>query len=404
MSERRTVYLDYNATTPLDPRVADALSQATLEFYANPSSPHVPGRRAATALRAAREQVASAVNALPDEIVFTSGATESNNLAILGCARAVRDRRTILVSAVEHKSVLEPARTLRAHGFRVVEIPVRSSGVIDSDALAKALDQSVFLVSVQLANNEVGAIQPLAQVADLAHSVGALVHSDAAQALGRVTIDVHGSEVDLISLSSHKCYGPRGIGVLLIRGGARRSGLVPLFVGGGQEFELRPGTENVPSVVAFARACELAASEVNDNPPRISTLRDRLEGMLLRQLPGARSNTAGERRLSSTISLFVPGCDAEAVIANLPDVAISGGSACSSGGFTPSHVLRAMGRSACESASTLRISVGRFTTDADVDYAAQRISSVVRKLSGYSIPSYADAPEIIDHQPSQYRA
>jgi cysteine desulfurase len=352
-----------------------------LEGYANPSSTHRQGRAVLSAVSAAREQIAAVLGATPGEVAFTSGATESNNIAILGAARAAPlARRRVVVSAVEHKAVLEIAAALARSGFGVEIVPVDCDGRADLSALSRMIDETTALVSVQAASNEIGTLQPVAEIAQVTHRVGALFHCDAAQAVGRIPVDVRDWDVDLLSLSGHKFYGPKGVGALYVRGGFRAAPLEPLMYGGGQEGGLRPGTLNVPGIVGLGRAAEIVTAELSAEMQRVGVLRDQLEQILLQQLPAARRNGALSRRLAGNTSIRFPGVDAQAVIANLPDVALSTGSACSSGAPEPSHVLTAIGLSRTEASETIRVGLGRFTRQADVEYAAARIIEAVFRI------------------------
>lgn len=353
-----------------------------LETYANPSSSvHAHGRRAAEAVEMARAQVANAIGAAAGEIVFTSGATESNNLAIHGAARAApRDRNKLLATAVEHKCVLETGKWLATQGYEFVTIPVSRDGVLDLGALVDLVDERTILVSVQAASNEVGTIQPIGEVAQIVHRAGALLHCDAAQALGRIPVDVVQWDVDSMSLSAHKCYGPKGVGALYLNGGPRRASLEPLLFGGGQEAGLRPGTLNVPGIVGFGKACDIVVEGLSVESRRVGRLRDWLESLLLGGLEGVHRNGALARRLPGNSSLWFDGVEADALIANLPEIALSTGSACSSGALEPSHVLTAMGLSREEANRTVRIGIGRFTMEDELAFAAERIGEAVAQI------------------------
>jgi cysteine desulfurase len=378
---RDPIFLDNHATTPCDPRVVEVMLPFFLQGYANPSSTHRQGRAVAAAVTDAREQIASLLGSSPGEVAFTSGATESNNLAILGAARAAPDtRRRVLVSAIEHKAVLEPARALAREGYQVEVLPVESDGRIDLAVLSRLIDETTAIVSIQAASNEIGTLQPVAEIAQIVHEAGALFHADAAQAVGRIPVDVREWDVDLLSLSGHKCYGPKGVGALYVRGGYRSAPMDPLMFGGGQEGALRPGTLNVPGIIGLGRAAEIAATELVTEMQRIGALRDLFEKTLLQLLPDAQRNGAMLRRLPGNSSVRIPGVDAQAVVANLPDVAFSTGSACSSGAPEPSYVLLAMGLSRSHAAETLRVGLGRFTREADVEYAAARIAEVAVRI------------------------
>jgi len=376
------VYLDYHASTPCDSRVVEAMLPFFLETFANPSSSvHTQGRRAAEAVEQARARVALAIGAAAGEIVFTSGATESNNLAIHGAARAASGgRKKLLAISVAHKCVLSTCKWLSTQGYEFAAIPVTGDGAVDLAALVDLVDDRTILVSVQAANNEVGTIQPIAEVAQIVHRAGALLHSDAAQALGRIPMDVDLSGVDLLSLSAHKCYGPKGVGALYVSGGVRKAPLEPLLYGGGQEGGLRPGTLNVPGIVGFGRACEIAAEEGPIESRRVGRLRDWLESLVLEAVEDVHRNGALSRRLPGNSSLRFDGVEADALIANLPDIALSTGSACSSGAIEPSHVLTAMGLSREQSYGTVRLGIGRFTMEDELEYAAHRICDAVTKI------------------------
>ena len=395
------VYLDNHASTPCDPRVVKEMLPYFYEKCANPaSSMHAHGRQAAEAVQNARRQVAASIGAEPTEIIFTSGATESNNLAILGAAGASScGRRRILVGAIEHKSVLAPCRSLLKQGFDVEIVPVAGDGSIDLHALADMLDESTFLVTVQAANNEIGTIQSVSEVCELAHASGALLHCDAAQALGRVGIDVSIWGADLLSLSGHKCYGPKGIGALYIRGGARSAPLKSLVHGGGQEFDVRSGTLNVPGIVGLGAAADFAERERLSDSEKIGRLRDGFERQVISAIPTARRNGATAARVAGNSSLTFPGIEAEALIARLGDVHCSTGAACMAGALEPSHVLSAIGLTRAEAYSTVRVGIGRFNTEDDVSYAASRLVRTVERLS--RIPAAAKTHFTSEHAVGQ---
>jgi len=352
--------------------------------FANPSSPHSSGKRAADFVRQAREQVANAVGALSEEIVFTSGATESNNLAILGAAAFIEarriDRRKVVTLPLEHPSVLEPCRRLAERGYETEMAPIRRDGRVDLNALEDCLGDDTLLLSIQAANNEIGTIQPLAEAARTAHERGAAVHCDAAQALGKIPLDPVTLDLDMMSLSAHKCYGPKGVGALWLRGGPATTPVAPLFFGGGQEKGLRPGTANTPAIVGFGEAVRLAAERLERDMDRQGRLRDHLETEVLDLVPGTAVNGALEARLPGLTSFTFPGVDADALIARLPEFDISTASACHAGTPEPSHVLRAIGLTSAEAYGTLRIGLGRDTTRADVEYAARRIGEAIGEL------------------------
>ena len=388
------VYLDNHASTPCDPRVIEEMLPYFYEECANPaSSMHADGRKAAQAVEIAREQVAASIGAEPSEVIFTSGATESNNLSILGAVGASScGRRRILAGAIEHKSVLVPCWSLRKQGFDVEIIPVAGDGRIDLDALADMIDEDTFLVTVQAVNNEIGTIQPVSEVCDLVHASGALLHCDAAQALGRIGIDVGKWGADLLSLSGHKCYGPKGIGALYVRGGARSAPLQSLVHGGGQEFDVRSGTLNVPGIVGVGAAAEFAERERRSDSQRIGRLRDRFERQVISAIPTARRNGANTTRVAGNSSLTLPGIEAEALITRLGDVHCSTGAACTAGALEPSHVLSAIGLTRAEAYSTVRVGIGRFNTQDDVSYAASRLVRTVGRLTRVPAPAKTRLP------------
>ena len=377
------IYLDNHATTPCDPAVMRAMLPYFEQIYANPSSTaHEAGRKASDAVAEAREQVANLISAQAGEMFFTSGATESNNIAILGLAYGSESsRKRIVTTAVEHKAILEPYKELAKQGMDVVVLPVGNEGRVDLNAADEAIDENTLLVSVQAANNEIGTIQPVAEIAHLAHAKGALVHCDAAQAVGKVSVDVEEWDVDLMSISAHKLYGPKGVGALYIKGGPYSMPLKPLVIGGGQERQLRAGTLNVPGIVGFGEACELCQHLMPEETNRISGLRDVFESEILSQVDSARRNGALDERLPGNSSFTFPGIDAEALIVNTPDLAISTGSACTSGAPEPSHVLLAIGRTREEADNTIRIGVGRFTTEEDIVQATESILKALYRLS-----------------------
>jgi len=376
------IYLDYNATTPCDPEVIRAMLPYFGEVYANPSSSvHRAGKIAADAVEKARTQVAELIGSLPKEIVFTGGATESNNLAIIGFARgSAGKRRRIVTTAIEHKSVLAPCRELEKDGYKVTILPVNREGHVELDMAEKTISEDTLLVSVQAANNEIGTIQPVSEIARLAHRKGALVHCDAAQAVGKIRVDVETWEVDLLSISAHKLYGPKGTGALYMKEGPYGLPLKPLVLGGGQERNLRSGTHNVPGIVGFGKACSLCIEKLEEEAHKIMGQRDRLEEELLAAVEGIKLNGATNDRLSGTTSLTFQGIDAEALIANTPEIAISTASACNSGAIEPSHVLLAIGLTREEAYSTIRIGLGRFTTEEEIARATAEIIDAVSRL------------------------
>jgi cysteine desulfurase len=371
------VYLDHHATTPLDPRVLDAMLPYLTERFGNPhSAQHAYGWAAEQAVDAARAQAAALIGALPEKIVFTSGATEANNLAIRGAVRA-GDRRHVVTCVTEHPCVLETGRALRRDGFEVTELPVRADGLLDLDRLREALRPATALVSIMAANHEIGVLQPLAEIGKLCREGGILLHTDAAQAAPWIPIDVAALGVDLMSLSAHKLNGPKGIGALYVRRGVR---LVPLFAGGGQERGLRPGTVPTPLCVGFGAACALAQAELGADAARVRALRDRLYGGLHQAMPEIRLNGAAAPRLPNNLNLCLPGIDAEDLLAELPELALATGAACTSATQQPSPVLRALGLSDEALQGSIRIGLGRTTTAGEIDFAIERLAGAVRRL------------------------
>ena len=374
-----SIYADYNATTPLDPEVRAAMNEALDVSFGNPSSIHSAGQAARRLVDRARAQVAALIGAAPDEIVFTSGGTEADNLAVLGVAGAATgERGGIVTSAVEHKAVLDPCTYLRSNGRVVTLLPVDRDGRVDLAALEATVKPNVALVSLMLANNDTGTLQPVAEAAKIAQASGALVHSDAVQAAGKLPIDVKKLGVALLSFSSHKIHGPKGAGALFVRYGAR---LAPLVHGGRQERTLRPGTENVPAIVGFGKACELAKTRLDADARRVAELRDRFEKQILARTDGTRTN-GGDSRLPNTSNIAFAGLDGEAITINLDmlGMAVSTGAACNSADKTPSHVLVAMGQTAAEARSSVRFSFGRDTTDEEIDRAANLVVQTVKFL------------------------
>jgi len=381
MRPNRPVYLDNQATTPCDPRVVAAMLPWFTERFGNPhSAEHSMGQDAAAAVEDARTHVAALIGAEPREVVLTSGATEANNIAIKGAARfALRQgdpRRRVVTVATEHKCVLESVADLADEGFEPVVLPVRPDGLLDPDALRGALAVPTLLVSVMAVNNETGVIQDIAALATIARTAGALFHTDAAQAVGKVPLDVHTQGIDLLSLSGHKLYGPKGVGALYVRRRPRVR-LQPLFSGGGQERGLRSGTLPTPLVVGLGEACRLAALEMVADTGRLAALRDRLLAGLRRGLPGMSVNGSWDRRIPGNLNLTFP-APALSILRAAPELCASTGSACSSAEVEPSYVLRAMGLSDAAAARTLRLGLGRFTSAAEVDYAADALIAAVQ--------------------------
>jgi cysteine desulfurase len=379
------VYLDYAATTPVDPRAAAAMSAClTAEGdFGNPSSLHVFGRSAALRVAQARAQVAALIGASAGEIVFTSGATESDNLAILGVARTNADRGRHLVTVrTEHKAVLDPHRHLEKEGFSVTYLTPERSGLVTPATVAAALRPDTQLVSVMYANNETGVVQDMAAIGAVCRERGVALHSDCAQAAGRIALDVGSLRLDFASLTAHKLYGPKGIGALYVRHGAR-SLLQAVIFGGGQERALRPGTLATHQIVGFGAACEIASRELPAEAPRLAALCGRLWGTLA-SLGGTRLNGEGAPRAPGILNVSFEGVEGESLASGLTGLAVSSGAACNAASAEPSYVLRALGRSSLLAGSSLRFSLGRFTTAADVDFAAEAVRHELIRLRGLS--------------------
>ena len=374
------IYLDHNATTPVEPTVAEAVGDALLTCFGNASSVHAFGQTAKAALDEARARVATLVGGEPSEIVFTSGGTESDNLAIRGAMEAAPDgRRHVITSAIEHEAVLNTLKALAAHGCTTTELPVDASGVVDPASLRDALTPETALVSVMHVNNEIGTIQPIAELARLTHEQGALFHTDAVQSGGKLPLDVGALGVDLLSLSAHKFNGPKGVGVLWVRRGSR---VVAAMTGGRQERNRRAGTENVPAIVGLGVAARIAVAQLDSEGARIGALRDRLETGVLARVPRTAVNGAPDQRAPTTSNISFDGVEAEALLIalDLEGVAVSTGSACSSGRLEPSHVLKAMGLTPHRAQSSIRFSLGLANTRDEIDRVLDVLPPVVEKL------------------------
>ena len=377
------VYFDYNATTPLASEVIEAVARASRDTFGNASSVHHFGQQAKAALDDARSELAALIHGDPSEIVFTSGGTEADNMAIRGAAEAIEPtgRRHLIASAIEHEAVLNTLKALARRGWRTTLLPVDDSGIVAPDRLREALADDTALVSIMHANNEIGTIQPIAELAQLAHARGALLHTDAVQSLGKIPVDVRGLGADLLSLSAHKFNGPKGAGALWIKRGTR---LLPTVTGGKHERNRRAGTENVPAIVGLGVAARLAGGKLGAEAARVAALRDRLEEGILGGVPGTAVNGARGSRVPNTSNISFDRVEAESLLIalDLEGIAVSTGSACSSGTLEPSHVLRAMGLSTHRTQNSLRFSLGMFSTDAEVDRVVEVLPRLVEKLRG----------------------
>jgi len=380
---RVPVYLDHHATTPTDPRVVDAMRPYFEDDFGNAASrTHVFGWRAEAAVEAARETLARSIGAKsPSEIIFTSGATESNNLALKGLARVTRAPRDHIVTvATEHHAVLDPCRALEGEGFALTVLPVGGDGRVDPDQVARAINPRTALVSVMAANNEIGTLQPLAEIGRICREQGVAFHSDAAQAVGKIPLDVEAAQLDLLSFCAHKLYGPKGVGALYVRARRPRLRIEPLFHGGGHERGLRSGTLPVPLIVGFAKAAELAVAEREGEAARLGALRERLWQRLRNELDGLRRNGAPDHSLPGNLSVCFAAVEASSLMLALPELALSSGSACSSAMPEPSHVLAALGLGPELVNSALRFGLGRATSAEEIDFAAERVIHEVRRL------------------------
>lgn len=384
---RRRVYFDHNATTPVDGEVLAAMLPFFADDFGNASSIHSVGQRARAAVEQARESVAALLGARPAEIIFTSGGTESDNLAILGCvAAAPGGRKHVITSAIEHHAVLNPCQRLEQQGVEVTYVPVGHEGIVDADAVRRALRPETVLISIMHANNELGTLQPVEAIGRIAAEADVWFHTDAVQSAGKLALDVEALGVDLLSLSGHKLHAPKGVGALYVRKGTH---LQPILYGGHHERDRRPGTENVAGIVGLGRAAALARQRGADDARRIAGLRDRLEAGLLERIPHAEVNGSRARRTPNTTNITFSFVEGEALVIalDLKGLACSTGAACSSGAVEPSHVLTAIGLPAEQARASLRFSLGHANTEEDVDFALAVVPGVVEHLRELS-PSY----------------
>ena len=376
------IYLDYHASTPVDPRALEAMLPYFSEHFGNAASKTHPfGWKADDAVEAARRQVAALIGANAKEIVFTSGATESNNLALKGVAHASRSRGNHIVTlTTEHKAVLDSCHHLEDEGFAVTYLGVGRDGLVDLHALREAITDRTILVSVMTANNEIGVLQPIAAIGAIARERGVFVHTDAVQAIGKVPFDVSQLPVDLASMTAHKTYGPKGVGALYVRRGDVKLELEPLLDGGGHERGLRSGTLNVPGIVGFGKAAEIAKAEMATESPRLAALRDRLLGALRAEVPDLHVNGSLDARLPHNLNVSFPGVPGESLLLGIDDICVSAGSACSSGSEEPPYVLTALGMDADLARASIRFGLGRYTTEEEIDYTAGKVAAVVQQL------------------------
>jgi cysteine desulfurase len=371
------VYLDNNASTPVLPEAVDAMLPYLREHFGNPSSNHVFGRTMHDAVERAREQAARLIECEPGEVYFTSGGTEANNLAIRGVAAANPARRHIVTSLIEHPATAGPCTWLEQQGYRVSRVQVDSAGRVLPERVRECLDQETALVTIMHANSETGTLQPIAEIAGLAHSAGALVHTDAAQSCGKIRVSTRHEKVDLLSIAGHKLYAPQGVGVLFVRAGTP---IKPLIIGAGHEHGLRPGTENVASIVGLGQACEVARVSLVEEGERLGRLRDRLWGLLREAIPGIALNGYPAERLPNTLNVRFPSVAGNTLLAACPAIAASTGSACHESGDSASEVILAMGIPESEAIGSVRLSLGRFNTREEIDLAATELIKAWKKL------------------------
>ena len=391
------IYLDNHATTQVDPRVFDAMQPYFTRIFGNAASRHHSfGWEAEAAVEKARQQIADLIGASPKEIIFTSGATESDNLALKGVAEMYADRGDhIITQATEHKAVLDTCRHLERRGVRVTYLPVNRDGLIDLDQLRDAIDEKTILISIMYANNEIGVVQPVAEIGAIAKEKGVLLHSDAVQALGKIPVNAIEGGIDLMSLTAHKLYGPKGVGALYVRRRNPRVQVSAQIDGGGHERGMRSGTLNVPGIVGFGAACEIARREMSEESKRVGLLRDRLSSKLASGLDSIYVNGSMQHRLPNNLNVTFAGVDSESLLMGLTGIAVSSGSACTSATLEPSYVLKALGLDDDLAHSAIRFGIGRFNTQEEIDYVAEKVIDVVNKLRELS-PVYgmaADGPD-----------
>ncbi len=391
------LYMDNHATTQMDPRVLEAMMPYFTGKFGNAASRnHAFGWEAEQAVEQAREQIAKLIGATSKEIIFTSGATESNNLAIKGIAEMYRERGNHIITQVsEHKAILDPCKRLEKNGFRVTYLPVKADGLIDIEDLKRAMDDKTILVSIMFANNEIGVIQPIEEIGKLCHERGVIFHTDAVQAVGKIPVDVQAMNIDVLSLSGHKIYGPKGVGALYVRRRNPRVQINAQIDGGGHERGMRSGTLNVPGIVGLGKACEISGQEMAEESARLIALRDRLKNKLESSLDYVHINGTMEHHLPGNLNMSFVYVEGESLLMGINDIAVSSGSACTSATLEPSYVLKALGLGDDVAHSSIRFGLGRFNTQAEVDYVADKVIDVVLKLRELS-PLYEMVKEGID--------
>jgi len=397
------IYLDNHATTPMDPRVLEAMLPYFMEKFGNAASRnHAFGWAAEEAVETAREQIAKLIGATPKEIIFTSGATESDNLAIKGVAEMYREKGNHIITAVtEHKAVLDTCKRLEKYGYRVTYLPVQKDGLVDLEDLKRAIDDKTILVTIMAANNEIGILQPWAEIGKICRERGVLFHTDAVQAVGKVPIDVNKDNIDLLSISGHKIYGPKGVGALYVRRKNPRVQVSAIIDGGGHERGMRSGTLNVPGIVGLGKACELARLEMAEEAKKLGGLRDRLKDRIMGRLDEVFINGTMEHRLPGNLNISFAYVEGESLLMGINDVAVSSGSACTSATLEPSYVLKALGTGDDLAHSSIRFGIGRFNNEAEVDYVADRVCETVERLRELS-PLYEMAKEGVDLKKVQW--
>lgn len=398
------IYLDYQSTTPVDPRVVDAMIPYFYEKFGNPHSrSHAYGWEAEEAVEIAREQISSLIGANKKEVIFTSGATESNNLAIKGVANFYKDQKNkIITLATEHKCVLDACRHLEQQGFQVIYLPVKANGLLDLKVLEDAMDDQVSLVSIMAVNNEIGVIQPLQEIGAICRKYGAFFHTDAAQAFGKIKLDVEAMNIDLLSISGHKIYAPKGIGALYVRRRPRVR-LVPLINGGGQERGMRSGTLPTPLIVGLGKAAEIAAAEMSSENEKIKYLRDKFYNAIIKNIPDVYLNGDFAQRITGNLNLSFAYIEGESMMMAIKELAVSSGSACTSSSLEPSYVLRALGLDDELAHTSIRFGFGRFTSEEEIDYAINIVVKNINKLREMS-PLWEMVQEGIDLKSIQWTA
>jgi cysteine desulfurase len=391
------IYMDNHATTRMDPRVFEVMKPYFLEIYGNAASRnHSFGWEAEEAVEKSRKQIADLIGATPKEIVFTSGATESNNLAIKGIAEMYAERGNhIITQATEHKAVLDTCKRLEKEGVRVTYLPVKTDGLIDLDQLRDAITDKTILITIMYANNEIGVVQPMAEIGKIAKEKGVLVHSDGVQAIGKIPVNVNKDGIDVLSLTAHKLYGPKGVGALYVRRRNPRVQITAQMDGGGHERGMRSGTLNVPGIAGLGAACEIANREMVEESKRLRFLRDKLKDRLMNDLDEVYINGSWEHRLPHNLNISFAYVEGESLLMGINDIAVSSGSACTSATLEPSYVLKALGAGDDLAHSSIRFGIGRFNTEEEVDYVGNKVAEVVKKLRELS-PLYEMAKEGVD--------